>query len=92
MTLVNKFYTDFKFEAVFPSNRLNKYKFIYTNYCISILYTAKPRFNVPAFSEIPDLVMIFSCHDNSSIQTNKPPFNENLDLVKYILIPQQFIK
>jgi hypothetical protein len=29
--------------------------------------TAKPRFNVPAFSEIPDLVMIFSCPDNSSI-------------------------
>jgi hypothetical protein len=22
----------------------------------------------------------------------KPPFNENLDLMKYILIPQQFIK
>jgi hypothetical protein len=29
--------------------------------------TVKPRFNVPAFSEIPDLVMIFSCPDNSSI-------------------------
>jgi hypothetical protein len=29
-------------------------------------YTEKPRFNVPAFSEIPDLVMIFSCPDNSS--------------------------
>ena len=29
--------------------------------------TVKPQFNVPAFSEIPDLVMIFSCPDNSSI-------------------------
>jgi hypothetical protein len=29
--------------------------------------TVKPRFNVPTFSEIPDLVMIFSCPDNSSI-------------------------
>jgi hypothetical protein len=27
----------------------------------------KPRFNVPIFSKIPDLVMIFSCPDNSSI-------------------------
>jgi hypothetical protein len=29
--------------------------------------TVKPRFNVPAFSETLDLVMIFSCPDNSSI-------------------------
>jgi hypothetical protein len=29
--------------------------------------TVKHRFNVPAFSEIPDLVMIFSCPDSSSI-------------------------
>jgi hypothetical protein len=28
-----------------------------------IIYTVKPRFNVPTFSEIPDLVMIFSCPD-----------------------------
>jgi hypothetical protein len=40
--------------------------------------TVKSQFNVPAFSEIPDLVIIFSCPNNSSIQTNKPPFNENL--------------
>jgi hypothetical protein len=39
-------------------------------------YTVKPRFNVPAFSEIPDLVMIFSCPDNSSILI------ENLHLMK----------
>jgi hypothetical protein len=32
----------------------------------SIQYTVKPRFNVPAFSEILDLV-IFSCPDNSSV-------------------------
>jgi hypothetical protein len=31
--------------------------------------TVKPPFNVPTFSEIPDLVMIFSCPDNSSIET-----------------------
>jgi hypothetical protein len=49
-----------------------------------VKYTVKPRFNVPAFSEIPDLVMIFSCPDNSSILTNKPTFNENLDLLKYV--------
>jgi hypothetical protein len=29
--------------------------------------TVKPRFYVPAFSEIPGLMMIFSCPDNSSI-------------------------
>jgi hypothetical protein len=34
---------------------------------IHITITVKPRFNVPAFSEIPDLVMIFSCPDNSAI-------------------------
>jgi hypothetical protein len=31
----------------------------------NIQSTVKPRFNVPAFSEIPDLVMIFSCPDNT---------------------------
>jgi hypothetical protein len=31
-------------------------------YCI-----VKPRFSVPTFSEIPDLVMIFLCPDNSCI-------------------------
>jgi hypothetical protein len=35
--------------------------------CCTLLSTVKPRFNVPAFSEIPDLVMIFSCPNNSSI-------------------------
>jgi hypothetical protein len=33
------------------------------------------------------LMFMFMLHTN-----NKPPFKENLDLVKYILIPQQFIK
>ena len=32
-----------------------------------VTFAVKPRFNVPTFSEIPDLVMIFSCPDNSSI-------------------------
>jgi hypothetical protein len=44
-------------------------------------HTVKPQFNFPAFSNV------FSCPDNSSIYTNKPPFNENRYLVKYILIP-----
>ena len=38
--------------------------------------TVKPRFNVPVFNEIPDLMMIFSCPDKSSILI------ENLHLMK----------
>jgi hypothetical protein len=34
---------------------------------IGLKKTVKSRFNVPTFSEIPDLVMIFSCPDKSSI-------------------------
>jgi hypothetical protein len=37
------------------------------NLSYRVLYTVKSQFNVPAFSEIPDLVMIFLCPDNSSI-------------------------
>jgi hypothetical protein len=40
-------------------------------YLLSATHTMQlqqnPRFNVPAFSAIPDLVMIFSYPDNSSI-------------------------
>jgi hypothetical protein len=37
------------------------------NFIALEINTVKPQFNVPAFSEIPDLVMIFSCPNNSSI-------------------------
>ena len=51
----------------------------YINNVRADVITVKPRFNVPAFSEIPDLVTIFSCPDNSSTLI------ENLHLMKTLI-------